>query len=202
MNNRRKGATVGIAYSLAVHVGVLTLAVALVRVRPVASPPLHLPGTAQGQRLMLTYSVGGPSAVRQSSPLHNVTARRSLPKPSSLAPPVPTGAPSVLLAERGGNATGDSALGDADIRVALPQVHPRPHPDLSTLPRGTAGDVIVDVVIDASGKVSQTTLIKGLGRTVDSTVMQALRDWTFAPATRNGQNIPSEQEILIHYERG
>ncbi len=61
---------------------------------------------------------------------------------------------------------------------------------------------MVDVVIDETGKVTETTLVKGLGPSIDSTVLQSLRTWTFLPATRNGQNIASEQEILIHYERG
>ncbi len=81
-------------------------------------------------------------------------------------------------------------------------MHPRPQPDLTGLPHGTAGDVVVDVVIDDAGKVTSTTLVKGLSGPIDKTVMQALRDWIFTPATRNGLNIASEQEILIHYERG
>jgi len=32
-------------------------------------------------------------------------------------------------------------------------MHPSPKPDLSQLPAGTSGDVIVDVVIDKDGKI-------------------------------------------------
>jgi len=40
---------------------------------------------------------------------------------------------------------------------------PYPQPDLTSLPRGTKGDIILDAVIDESGKITELTLVKGLG---------------------------------------
>ncbi len=192
-----------LAGSIAWHGLALALLVVLTQRRPEVLSPLRLPGTPQGQHVLLTYSLGGTAEVRQSSPLpHSVQRVPSLPKllhPSAAPTPV---ASSPATSEAGSGITGDSAKGDDNVRVALPQVHPRPQPDLSVLPHGTAGDVVVDVVIDDAGKVTSTTLVKGLGGPIDKTVMQALSDWVFTPATRNGLNIASEQEILIHYERG
>jgi protein TonB len=80
-------------------------------------------------------------------------------------------------------------------------LHPPPRPDLSQLPAGTRGDVIVDVVIDATGRITHTTMASGLGHGVDETVLAMIQQWTFRPATRNGVPVASEQELLFHYER-
>jgi len=73
---------------------------------------------------------------------------------------------------------------------------------LSQLPKGTSGDVIVDVVIDKTGRIAKFTMTKGLGHGVDDTVLATIQQWTFQPATRNGQPVASEQELLFHYVRG
>jgi protein TonB len=86
--------------------------------------------------------------------------------------------------------------------IALVLDHPSPHPDLSTLPSGTHGDVIIDVVIDQTGHIAHSSLQHGLGHGIDDTVLATIQQWTFHPATRNGQPVASEQELLFHYERG
>lgn len=168
--------------------------------------PLRLPGTPQGQHMLLTYSTGSPVASHAGTLVHTSAPKRTpipvLPRPLTPAVAAPQPTPTAPAAETGTGSSGNSALGDDNVRIALPQVHPRPDPDLSSLPHGTAGDVIVDVTIDDTGKVTATNLVRGLGAPIDSTVMRSLRDWHFTPASRNGQNIASEQEVLIHYERG
>ena len=168
--------------------------------------PLRLPGTPQGKHMLLSYSTGAPAASAAGVLVHTAAPRQTpshvLPRPVPPAKAVPTPAPTAPAAETGTGRSGSSAFGDDNVRIALPQVHPRPEPDLSSLPHGAAGDVIVDVTIDDTGKVTATNLVRGLGAPIDTTVMQSLRDWHFTPASRNGQNIASEQEVLIHYERG
>ena len=60
----------------------------------------------------------------------------------------------------------------------------------------------MDAVIDEHGRISQLTLVHGLGDGIDDTVLSTVRGWTFNPATKDGKPIPSEQEILLYYERG
>jgi protein TonB len=43
--------------------------------------------------------------------------------------------------------------------------------------------------------------MKGLGQPIDDVVIATVKQWSFAPATRNGVPIPSEQELHFHYER-
>jgi protein TonB len=61
--------------------------------------------------------------------------------------------------------------------------------------------VILDAVIDEHGKISDLKLMHGLGQPIDDVVIATVRQWSFAPATRNGVPIPSEQELHFHYER-
>ena len=190
--------------SIGLHLLTLVLLIVAFRQRPVVARPLHLPGTLQGQRMLLSYSAGAPAAASQTRAVTREPVYSRLPRPKpapSAAKPLPS-APVTFASEKGSGTAGDSAFGDENIRVALPQVHPHPQPDLSSLPHGAAGDVVVDVVIDDSGKITSTTLVKGLGAPIDTAVMQVLHDWVFTPATKDGKNIASEQEILIHYQRG
>lgn len=202
MNRLRFHVRPGVWSSIALHtLGLVLVLLALRHTRGILSP-LRMAGTRQGKHIMLTYSLGGPAEVKQSAPLQSsvrqpVTRGRSLTQQRS-----PQTLTSPKSSEPGAGSGGSSALGDEDVHVALPRTHPRPQPDLSLLPSGTTGDVVVDVVIDEAGKVTAATLVRGLGAPVDASVVEVLRGWTFTPATRNGQNIASEQEILIHYERG
>lgn len=163
-----------------------------------------LPGDPHGERAMLTYSLGAPTSAQASqeppSPVHRTPPPPpTKPIPAALAPPPPA-APSVA-SDKGSGSSGASAFGDDDLRIALPQFHPRPAPDLSGLAPGVSGNVVVDIVIDAKGKVTEETLVKGLGGSIDRTVLATVGTWTFSPATRKGEVVASQQEVLIHYER-
>lgn len=162
----------------------------------------RLPGEATGTRLTLEYKPGGaPPAV--ASALH---APLPVPRPAPTALAKPAATPALSAASEaapGAGLAGESSLGDGNISIALVRTHPRPAPDLSGLPHGTTGDVVLEVVIDAQGRIAEAKVARGLGDAVDQAVLATVREqWTFAPATRNGVAIASEQELLFHYERG
>ena len=106
-----------------------------------------------------------------------------------------------LSTERGDGNAGQSGLGDGNITIALQKFFPYPKPSLSTLPRGTAGDVILNAVIDEHGKISELTLLQGLGPTIDNEVIQTVNQWVYTPATKDGVPVSSVQELHFHYER-
>lgn len=188
-----------VAASILLHLSVLGV---LLFTRPPQLAPVELPGDRMGHLLMLTYSPGdgAPASTLQAqkrpaakpTPEHIVTA----PVPAPAAPPAAAAATSMDAA------TGADSLGDGDTTLALVVVHPPPHPDLTQLPAGTRGDVIVDVVIDKTGRIAKFTMTRGLGHGVDETVLATIQQWTFQPATRDGVPVASEQELLFHYERG
>ena len=189
------------AVSVAVHVCVLG---ALLLVQSPQLAPVERPGDATGHLLSLTYAPGmsAPAATMQSE---KAPPRKSIPPPSVPAPTPaqPQVAAAATAATSSPNATsGVNALGDGDATVALVVAHPSPKPDLSQLPSGTSGDVIVDVVIDKDGRIAKYTMMRGLGHGIDQTVLATIQQWTFQPATRNGVPVASEQELLFHYARG
>jgi protein TonB len=160
---------------------------------------VRTPGARHGSLTLLYYTPGGAPAKAARS------ASRPKPRPSHLPAPVQaaklqpkpanqTASPQKLTSQT-------SALGDGDIEMALLQFSPDPKPDLSRLAPGTQGDVVLDIVIDTHGKITQITLVKGLGGDVDKSVMATAARWTFAPATRDGTPIESSQQLLFHYER-
>lgn len=176
----------------------LLLAAAHYAPRPV---PSRMPGTADGKRLMLTYSIGGQPAVQVSA------LAKAAQRPADTPQPLPAATsaakvPDAHAVDHGSGTTGESALGQGNINIASVQQHPRPQPDLSTLAHGSGGQVIMDAVIDEHGRISQLTLVQGLGAPIDETVLATVRSWTFNPATKDGKAISSEQEILLYYERG
>ena len=184
--------------SAVLHVTVLAI---LLHVRRIEVEPARYPGTKLGSHLSLTYSPG--RAVTQTSLAALKPAPAKLTNPVKSMTPEHAAATMVSPASAHPNAAqGGDALGSGDVTVALAQFFPAPKPDLTQLPRGTRGDVIIDVVIDEQGKIIETQVAQSMGESVDGAVLATIQTWTFKPATRNGIAVPSEQELLFHYERG
>jgi protein TonB len=171
--------------------------------------PLRLPGSAHGTKFLLTYSPGRAPAPAVAS---HAKARPKLAEAKSLLPkppvpeaketaPTPTTPPAVAAAQPD-TTTGADALGTGNINIALASYFPAPKPDLSSLPSGTRGDVVLDIVIDTTGKISDLKMTHGLGHGIDESVIATVHQWIFHPATKDGQPVASEQELHFHYERG
>lgn len=64
---------------------------------------------------------------------------------------------------------------------------------------GTEGDVILSAVIDEQGKISQLTLLTGIDPAINQNVIQTVSQWTFTPATKDGQPVASKQELHFHF---
>jgi periplasmic protein TonB len=190
--------------SIAAHLFVL--AILIHHSKPWVTP-IRLPGTDQGSNLILAYLPGrapaqsptaspktAPQLAESKSPLPTLPKAKT--KPSTASPN--TNSP---VSAQPDSAVGADALGSGNVDIALASFFPTPKPDLSTLPSGTKGDVILDIVIDATGKISDLKITSGLGHGIDETVIATVQQWTFHPATRNGEPIASEQELHFHYEK-
>jgi len=189
--------------SIAVHLLVLT---ALLHHSKPWVAPIRLPGTEHGSNLILAYLPGrapaqstvatpktAPQLAESKSPLPTPPKAKTKPTASSNANSPASNQPD--------STTGADALGSGNIDIALASFFPTPKPDLSALPSGTKGDVILDIVIDATGKISDLKITSGLGHGIDETVIATVQQWTFHPATRNGEPVASEQELHFHYEK-
>ena len=186
--------------SIALHAIVLG---ALLYARPPQLAKVSMPGDHNGHRILLTYNPGSSIAAASTlqadehlPPAPTKSHTVSAPAPAQAAP-APT-----TVSTNTDTTPGADGLGDGNMTIALELAHPYPKPDLSGLPSGTRGDVVVDVVIDATGRIAKYTIARGLGHGIDETVLATIQQWTFQPATRNGQPVASEQELLFHYERG
>ncbi len=173
----------------------------------VSVAPMRLPGTRNGSHLELSYSPGR-APVHTSAPNPKVkpqlaAAATPLPVIARNEPkPVPPSPNSTSPAStQPDSAAGADALGDGNVSIALAAFFPRPRPDLSSLAHGTAGDVILDIVIDSAGRIADIKVTRSLGPDIDQTVIATVHQWTFHPATKDGQPVASEQELHFHYER-
>ncbi len=191
----------GLRFSLTAHAFVLLVLLGAWKATGVIVATQRLPGTALGTRQMLVFSMGG-------APPHAKAVLQARVKPvESIVPrphPATTPRPTISAADHaspGAGTSGESALGDGNISIALVKFHPRPVPDLSSLPHGAAGDVVLDATIDAQGRIADLKVSKGFGGAIDQVVIATVQQWTFAPATKDGVPVASEQEILFHYER-
>jgi periplasmic protein TonB len=169
--------------------------------------PIRLPGSPHGTNLLLTYSPGR-APLQASVPNAKTQPRQAEATTPVPAPPTPklketaaspnTSSPASAQPD---SAAGADSLGSGNINIALVSYFPTPKPDLSTLPRGTKGDVILDIVIDTTGKIADIKMTSGLGHGIDENVIATVQQWTFHPATKDGQPVASEQELHFHYEK-
>ncbi len=169
-----------------------------------AIAPMRLPGTASGSHLSITYFPGQTRSVPAPLVARQLPTQRN-PAPVPLRIPVqeqkPSVSPSPTPSSHPDAANGNDSLGQGNVNIALAASFPAPKPDLTPLPHGTSGDVVLDIVIDATGKISSITMSRGLGHGIDETVIATVQQWSFHPATRDGQPVPSEQELHFHYEK-
>lgn len=183
--------------SLLLHVSALVGILMLLRHLSRTQPNV-LPKNQAAQQIILSL----PGSVEAGSPK---AKSKDLAKPASkqatlTAPPVPPheGRPSPTP-QTGEGLAGQSAWGKGQITIAYTKYFPYPAPDLSTMRAGTEGDVVLTALIDEQGKISQLTLLSGIDPSINQNVMQTVSQWTFTPATKDGQPISSRQEIHFHF---
>ncbi len=186
-----------IGVSAALHALLLAF---LVRSGHIHVAPARYPGTREGTHLALVYNPGRAAAAAVQAPVRPVETPLSHQLKLKPAPARPAVTAASSSANAGSSSTGNSALGAGNVTVALATYFPWPRPDLSTLPHGTRGDVIVDVTIDQEGRIVETEVAQSMGAAIDSSVLSAIQTWTFKPATKDGVAVPSEQELLFHFE--
>ena len=138
-------------------------------------------------RMLKAYAPGRTAVVQPPKP--KILPPKEEPKLAMKEPELPP------------SSSGGDPSGEADVTVAMANFYPQPKPDLSVLPHGTRGDVVIDIVIDEDGKVVDTHVDQGLGHGVDEAVMAIVQTWTFTPATKAGKPVASEQQLLFHFER-
>ena len=204
--------------SVAAHAAAIAVFLFLARLHPVHV--FNLPGTALGSHMDLAYLPGrAPTPVfhpqtrikpRAVSPhIPSPTIQASTPPPPAIQMPprphltiteaAPSPNASAPEAATPDSSSGSDSWGSGSIQIALTTYSPSPAPDLSVLPHGVQGDVVVDVTIDPNGKVADLAVLRTLGYGIESSVIGTLKTWTFRPATKDGTPIASVQELHFHF---
>jgi protein TonB len=163
-------------------------------------PPVGDKGT---QHVML-YMPGKASVssdeVKKAAPKPKVIHKHAvLPSYKVIAEATTMPAP---VATHPDSTTGNDAMGTGSVNIARVQAFPVSKPDLTKLSLGSSADVIVDVEIDDTGRVSAAKASKGMGRVIDDMVVATVEQWLFYPAMKNGHPVTSQQELHFHYDRG
>jgi TonB family protein len=92
----------------------------------------------------------------------------------------------------------DGPIFGHDVHVAYPVVFPEPI-DRSELPSDLAGDVIIEVTIDAEGNVVDTRIVQSIGHGIDERIEATLRRWHYEPATLDGAPVASHHDVHFHF---
>lgn len=86
------------------------------------------------------------------------------------------------------------------IKTALPIFTPEPPILQKGVPEFARGkDLVLEVVIDDQGSITQVEVLKAVGYGVESSIMLTLRRWIFIPAKINGIAIASRRQLRFHF---
>jgi len=65
--------------------------------------------------------------------------------------------------------------------------------------RGVAGDVVLEIVVRRDGTVGDVKILQGLGGGLNERAAQAVRQWRFAPAERQGVAVDVMVEVAVEF---
>ena len=65
---------------------------------------------------------------------------------------------------------------------------------------GITGDVVLEIVVRRDGSVTDVKLLQGLPGGLNDRAMQAVRQWRFAPATRQGVPVDVIVEVAVEFK--
>ena len=67
--------------------------------------------------------------------------------------------------------------------------------------RNITGEVVMEIVVRRDGSIGDVRIIKGLGGGLNDRAIQAVRQWKFAPATRQGTAVDVIVEVAVEFRQ-
>ncbi len=123
------------------------------------------------------------------------------PAPPALPAPINEGTQPAMPDANAPGASGSIALAPGEQPVPLKGQMPPPRYPPAALRRGDSGTVLVRVEVDTAGMPAGVALVKRSGsRDLDRAAMEAVREWRFQPAQRNGKAVASSLVIPIDFK--
>lgn len=101
----------------------------------------------------------------------------------------------ILAAQNDDEAVYDLGPGVTPPRV-IKQVNPRYPPN-----RGVraVGSVIIGLVVSSKGDPEDPHVVKGIDKDLDESAVEAVKEWRFAPAQKNGKAIAVRVSVQIQF---
>ena len=62
------------------------------------------------------------------------------------------------------------------------------------------GDVLLEIVVRRDGTVGDVKVLQGLGAGLNDRAVQAVRQWRFAPARRQGTPVDVIVEVAVEFK--
>ena len=123
----------------------------------------------------------------------DAAAVAAAPVPATPAAPAPAAVPAAPAA----------GIATRELPVPIPDLSPQPEYPASALRSGQGGTVRVRVEVDAQGVPGAVVVVDRSGsRDPDRAAVDAVRNWRFQPAQRNGQAVPGVLEIPFDFRAG
>jgi len=88
--------------------------------------------------------------------------------------------------------------------VTAPRPLNRPDPEYSEEARqaGLEGTCILSVVVNSQGKPEHINVSRSLGKGLDEKSIEALRNWTFEPARKDGKPVAVQIKVVMTFRTG
>ena len=85
--------------------------------------------------------------------------------------------------------------------VSAPQVLYKVDPEYSEEARKAkySGTVVLQLVVDASGRARDIKVVRSLGLGLDEKAIEAVMKWKFRPGVKNGQPVPVQATIEVNF---
>ena len=89
---------------------------------------------------------------------------------------------------------------EGDVRKPLRTGGPVPSYPSEAIEGGVEGTVVTRILIEKDGSVSDAEIVESLGEPFDASALEAVRQWTFEPATLDGEPVRVSYHITINYK--
>ena len=125
----------------------------------------------------------------------------SVPPPPATTPSIGEQAPQPIAQPNTAPVAATPSTSPTDRPEPLPLATRPPRYPQEEMRRGVGGTVRVRVQVAADGSVEDGEIETSSGnRNLDRAALDAIRRWTFQPATRNGQSVPAKVVVPIMFK--
>ncbi len=88
-----------------------------------------------------------------------------------------------------------------DVSMPVPIYKPEPSYTKKARKKKLQGTVVLWIVVDAQGNVTDERVVKPLGLGLDEKALETVRTWKFKPASRNGVPLPVRVVVEVSFKR-